>query len=140
MPSYRSLDRAASAIAASPLIPASTRGSSWATSATTNRQPSSATAAGRIWVGTDSAPPPVAAHRPVTTPPGRNQERNRPSRTQASSQFQPLAVSSRESFWYSSSGGHGGVLDLLQRPGAGVGHRQAGSLQRAQQLAPASRG
>jgi hypothetical protein len=86
-------------------MPASTRGSSWATSATTNRQPSSATAAGRTWSGTESAPPPVDAHRPVTTPPGRNQGRKRPSRTQASSQFQPLAVMSRESFLYSSSAG-----------------------------------
>src|ERR671939_379229 len=70
MPAYRSAERAASAIAASPLMPASTRGSSCATSATTNRQPSSATAAGRICSGTDSAPPPFDAHRPVTTPPG----------------------------------------------------------------------
>src|SRR4051794_19734302 len=105
MPWYRSDDRAAFAIAVSALMPARTRGSSWATSATTNRQPSSATAAARTCVGTDSAPPPLDAHRPVTTPPGRKNDRNRPSCTQLSSQAQPLAWSRRDSFLYSSSTG-----------------------------------
>lgn len=108
MPWYRSAPRAASAIAVSPLMPASTRGSSCATSATTKRRPSSATAAGRTWAGTDSAPPPLDAQRPVTTPPGTNQARNRPSRTQASSHAQPFAVSSRASFRYSRRAGIAG--------------------------------
>ena len=59
----------------------------------------------RTWTGTDSAPPPVDAQRPVTTPPGRNQGRNRPSRAHVSSQLQPLAAISRASFLYSSSAG-----------------------------------
>ena len=50
--------------------PASTRGSSWATSATTKVQPSSATAAGRTCTGIDSAPPPFEDQRPVVEPAG----------------------------------------------------------------------
>lgn len=42
--------------------------------------------------------PPSDAHRPVTTPPGTYTGRNRPSFTQASIQFHPLALSSRDSF------------------------------------------
>ena len=57
----------------------------------------------RFFSGTDSAPPPFDAHRPVTTPPGTNHDRNRPSRTHASSQAQPFAVISRASRRYSSS-------------------------------------
>src|SRR4051794_10074089 len=80
MPWYRSDARAASAIAVSALMPASTRGSSWATSATTNRQPSSATAAGRTWNGTESAPPPGD---PRGCSGGTRGGRNRPPRSGA---------------------------------------------------------
>ena len=121
--------------------PASTRGSSWATSATTNRQPSSATAAGRgPAAGTDSAPPPLDAHRPVTTPPGRNQDRNRPSRTQVSSQVQPLAASSRRQLLVLEQRRDAGVLELLERPGAGVGRPAAPRPAARAAARPASRG
>ena len=70
MPWYMSVARPARAIAASPDIAASTRGSSCAASATTNVQPSSATTAPRTCLGSWSAPPPSDAQRPVTTPPG----------------------------------------------------------------------
>ena len=79
-----------SASARSPLMPASTRGSSWATSATTNIQPSSATAAGRTCTGNDSAPPPLDDHRPVVEPAGWYDGRNRPPLTHWSIQAQPL--------------------------------------------------
>ena len=62
--------RAAAASPRSPLIPASTRGSSCATSATTSVQPSSATTAERTCAGIDSAPPPWDVHRPVAEPEG----------------------------------------------------------------------
>ena len=71
-------------------MPASTRGSSWATSATTNIQPSSATAAGRTCTGNDSAPPPLDDHRPVVEPAGWYDGRNRPPLTHWSIQAQPL--------------------------------------------------
>src|SRR5690606_39915724 len=60
--------------------------------------------------GSCSAPPPLVAQRPVTTPPTTYSVRNRPSRTQLSSQFQPLAVSNRDSDLYSSSGSMTGWL------------------------------
>ena len=71
-------------------MPASTRGSSWATSATTNIQPSSATAAGRTCTGNDSAPPPLDDQRPVVEPAGWYDGRNRPPLTHWSIQAQPL--------------------------------------------------
>ena len=85
------------------------RGSSWAASATTSFQPASATTAERTCFGNCSAPPPPRlAHRPVTTPPGTNSGWNLPPEMFASSQLQPLAVSSRASRLYSSSGGIAG--------------------------------
>ena len=71
-------------------MPASTRGSSCATSATTSTQPSSATAAGRTCAGIDSAPPPLDDHRPVAEPAGWYDGRNRPSRTHWSIHAHPL--------------------------------------------------
>jgi hypothetical protein len=87
-----SLLRPAAAMRSSRASAASTRGSSWAASATTNVQPGSAVTARRTLWGSDSAPPPVLAQRPVTTPPTTYSIRNRPSGAQVSSQFQPLAV------------------------------------------------
>ena len=46
-----------------------------------------------------------------------------------------MAVSSRVSFLNSSRAGQTGVVELLERPGARVAHRQARALQRAQQVA-----
>ena len=69
-PWYRSACRPAAAMAPSPDIAASTRGSSWAASATTSFHPGSARTAARMLAGSCSAPPPLVAHRPVTTPPG----------------------------------------------------------------------
>ncbi|MGY2074473.1 hypothetical protein [Blastococcus sp. SYSU DS0828] len=43
-------------------------------------------------------------------------------------------MSSRISFLYSSSGGDARVLELLEGPRAGVGHREAGLLECPQQL------
>ena len=88
----------------SPAIAASTRGSSWATSATTSSQPGSARTASRSCRGSWSAPPPDDAQRPVTTPPGTYTGRNRPSCTHSASHVQPFADCRRESFLYSSSG------------------------------------
>jgi hypothetical protein len=103
MPWYRSAPRAALAKARSPLMPASTRGSSCATSATTNTQPSSATAAGLTWTGIDSAPPPLEDHRPVVEPAGWYVGRNRPPLTHWSIQVQPLVENRCASCLYRSS-------------------------------------
>jgi hypothetical protein len=90
---YRSPESPATSISpGSREIAASTRGSSWDASATTSRQPGSATTARRITFGICSPPPPFVTQRPDTVPPGTNPGRNRPSWTQSCNQLQPFAV------------------------------------------------
>ncbi len=98
---------------ASPAIAASTRGSSWAASATISVQPSSATTTRRITLGICSAPPPLVAHRPDTTPPTTYSARKRPSRTHWSAQVQPWKLYSRASSLYASSGATAGWSSCL---------------------------
>src|SRR5215468_11064945 len=100
---YRSPVPAATASASSPASAASTRGSSCAASATTRTQPGSATTARRSTRGICSAPPPLVAHRPETTPPTTYSGWNRPPVTHSSSQDQPYAPYSLASSLYSSS-------------------------------------
>src|SRR5487761_651606 len=105
---YRSPAAAASANARSPASAASTRGSSCAASPTTRVQPGSATTARRSTRGICSAPPPLEAHRPETTPPTTYSGRNLPPATQESSQLQPCAACNLASSLYSSSSGTAG--------------------------------
>lgn len=68
---YRSGVVPARASASSAAIAARMRGSTWEASATVSVHPGSARTASRTPAGTCMAPPPWAAHRPVTTPPTR---------------------------------------------------------------------
>ena len=135
MPWYRSVDRAASAIAASPLMPASTRGSSWATSATTNRQPSSATAAGPHLGGDGERAAAVGGPPPGDHAAG---QEVRPEPAVAHPAVQPVpavGLQQPRQLLVLEQRRDARVLELLERPGAGVAHRQPRGLQRAQQPA-----
>ncbi len=105
---YRSISPAARARPRSPAIAASTRGSSWAPSATTSRHPSSATTTRRITLGICSAPPPLVAQRPDTTPPTTYSGWKRWSRTHWCAQVQPWKLWSRASSLYASKGATAG--------------------------------
>ena len=83
IPWYRSAPRADLASARSPLIPASTRGSSWATSATTNATVVGHGRGSDLHRG-DRRAPPLDDHRPVAEPDGWYDGRNLPPLTHSS--------------------------------------------------------
>ena len=117
-------------------MPASTRGSSWATSATTNIQPSSATAAGRTCTGNDSAPPPLDDHRPVV---GAGRLVRRPEPAAAHPLVDPgpaVGLEQVRELLVAQQRVDARVLERAQGGRPGVGDVQPGPAQRRQQLGP----